>query len=910
MPTQPQTPTQNAKGLYVQEFTGAATILRDDGSTFRNRFHSNAEDDERKSNIYFPFKSRKEAELALLFDDLDISAGAIDRILKLEIIRELDLSFKTAKAMKQLFEQLPQGPSWKWETFVFPGYSTEEPIIVYYRDGLECLESLIADPRFVNELDLVPRKEYETMDPKTGKLSNRVFSEYTTADLAWECQKALPAGAAQAGVILSSDKTQLSRGTGNACAHPLTISTTAIKSSTRNALSAHAFMLAALIPIPKYLAKARKVCAVLEQRILHKTYDLVSVNLKKAARSGHLMSDAVGRVRNFYTPLASKVIDSGVDPDDIKGFAKACKKYHLSGVSEPFWRDWAHSDPFNFLTPDALHGLHKEFWDHEVKWAIAALGKEELNFRYGLLQPRIGIRHFNRGVAGLKQCTGREQRDIQKSLVAVIDGDVPEGFVSAVRALMDFRYRIQSEHISESDIVKIESALAEFHQHKDVISDSKYRTVEGWAIPKIERFHHFVRSVRLSGACHQWSTDRTESAHIELVKRPYERTPRGKNFSGFICRHMDRKERTRSFTTFVTLELVRRRKKHRHKLVSPSNRRRKLPKFGAIFRNTVSQSHESQDSEADLDDCTFTLSPTEIEDEDLNAPRRTITDYFADAQRATQLRVANLGTLTARDRSRVPYSFSTPSTAFHFNYEPDVRTLSIEEASARFRLPDLRAACLEFYGPQTEKTWLIGGARQPDLDAPLGFTHIHVWYTVKVQTYDVNGRVQDARSVQAAGRCDDLPKGRFDTCLIINSRKFQESWDGTLDVKKEHFVGQIRLLFMPIWENSSSLIQFHPHLAYVERFDIIPQVQADKRSRRAPNLLTGMFALRRALRTSGGRMGGIVDVRNIRMPAELIPRFGGIAEPTLTVHTAMERSAEFWLNKFSSKDLFFRLDKT
>jgi hypothetical protein len=74
------------------------------------------------------------------------------------------------------------------------------------------------------------------------------------------------------------------------------------------------------------------------------------------------------------------------DPwEEINIFIQLCSQVRLSGIHEPFYRDWAHTDPTWFLTPDRLHAVLKRFWDHDVKWCAAALGEAELSFRFSAI---------------------------------------------------------------------------------------------------------------------------------------------------------------------------------------------------------------------------------------------------------------------------------------------------------------------------------------------------------------------------------------------------------------------------------------------------------------------------------------------------------------------------------------------
>ena len=182
-----------------------------------------------------------------------------------------------------------------------------------------------------------------------------------------------------------------------------------------------------------------------------------------------------------------------VDPDeDINVYIKEAKKFCLSGVDKPFWRDWPLAEPWLFLTPEPLHHFNKEFYDHDLKWCIRMLGRAEIDFRFSILQPHIGFRHFKEGVSQLKQVTGREYRNIQRHIVAVIAGASPQNFVITIRSLMDFCYLSQAPEIDGIMCKKIDAVLFEFHNHKSAIMDAKVRVgkgnhpIENWYIPKLE----------------------------------------------------------------------------------------------------------------------------------------------------------------------------------------------------------------------------------------------------------------------------------------------------------------------------------------------------------------------------------------------------------------------------------------
>ena len=288
-------------------------------------------------------------------------------------------------------------------------------------------------------------------------------------------------GATLLGVILSSDKTNISAMTGGRTAHPLLISLANISMEFRNKASNRAFLLLALLPIPKYIHKRSKVRGMLEARLYHQCLDIVLAPLKAAAQFGVMLSDPLGNLHWCFTPLASFIVDtpeaqliscaggrsspvttanynqfgddfrhpartgsitietinkinsSQTALESLEKYEKTAKSYRLNGVQLPFWRDWPlSSDPSTFLTSEPLHHWHKQFWDHDVKWCIHMLGASEIDFRISVLHNRTGYQHFNEGISGLKQVTGREQRDLQRYILVVIADAVPPQFLIAV----------------------------------------------------------------------------------------------------------------------------------------------------------------------------------------------------------------------------------------------------------------------------------------------------------------------------------------------------------------------------------------------------------------------------------------------------------------------------------------------
>jgi hypothetical protein len=100
--------------------------------------------------------------------------------------------------------------------------------------------------------------------------------------------------------------------------------------------------------------------------------------------------------------------------------------------------------------------------------------------------------------------------------------------------------------------------------------------------------------------------------------------------------------------------------------------------------------------------------------------------------------------------------------------------------------------------------------------------------------------------------------------------------------------------------------------AYVERYDIVPQATSLVRnaSRGAvPDPVSGMYLLKPSHRANGSCFGDIVPVSQLRGPVKLTPFFGAEADHRLTRYNSFDYSSEFWLNKYSDKEVFWALSQ-
>jgi hypothetical protein len=117
---------------------------------------------------------------------------------------------------------------------------------------------------------------------------------------------------------------------------------------------------------------------------------------------------------------------------------------------------------------------------------------------------------------------------------------------------------------------------------------------------------------------------------------------------------------------------------------------------------------------------------------------------------------------------------------------------------------------------------------------------------------------------------------------------------------------QIKAIFRPYWIRGAEVTDDNfPYLVYGQRFDIVPQlVSATTPPAKIPDPITGMYVVKRALRTDGSRIGDIFPLSRLRVPVELSPQFGEIADTRLKSTNSFEYTSEFLLNKYSDKQIY------
>lgn len=443
------------------------------------------------------------------------------------------------------------------------------------------------------------------------------------------------------------------------------------------------------------------------------------------------------------------------NPLDLPTYLPAAKVIRLNRVHLPFWRDWYLKsstqkllfDPSQFLTPEPLHHWHKQFWDHDVKWAVRVVAADQFDFRFTTIQPITGFKNFKDGVSSLKQVTGRVHCEVERYFICVIAGKALPPFVIALRALMDFWYLAQSQQLDDHQLTQITSSLQLFHTHKQSILDARARVGKGnkpinhSQIPKLELMHGVVPSVAASGVTMQWTADTTEHAHITEIKVS-GRSGNNQSYSPQICRWLDRSEKHRNFTLALSI----------HELQLQAHNTTMPEQLHEDPNNSDSNSTDDQDQNA-----THWDSPQ--------------PDLFSRAAWLSS-NVTPLTPLPLR-------TLHTETTAFQLNFRPSLPFISIDDAATKFKLPDLCPALADYVLRSRDlrsSTAKIGQRRVSPPNAALPFTHVQMWYSVRMQMRlsDTTG-LTDPQRVSAMPATGDWLLGRYDTVLLLNGTA---TWPG------------------------------------------------------------------------------------------------------------------------------------
>ncbi|KAI6027998.1 hypothetical protein BKA83DRAFT_4462563 [Pisolithus microcarpus] len=545
-------PTHSSTGRFTKAFEGvAAKILGSWKTLFKSWEEAEALDDD---SMWAPFRDEEEWELAR-FLMKNIGQNKTDEFLKLGMVRNSGVTFNSMQSFLKKVDKLRTGPAWTCEMIDVvgdvvgeDGALKHEQLELWRQDPVECVEELIGNPAFRDQMAYEPKHAYAD-----EKGENRIYDEMWTADWWWEMQEMAP-------VILSLDKTSLSLFSGDKKAWPVYLTIGNISKDVRRQVSAHATVLIGYLPVSRLECFQKKTRSLAGYRLFHHAMSLVLQPLIDAGRHGKEMGCADGYLRQVHPILAAYIADFPEQclvacnkenrcphclvESDKRGDLEECmwhsttdtlktlqrkqrnkqsRKFDIQGlraVYKPFWKDLPFTDIFACITPDILHQLHKGvFHDHLVQWCTSLMGEKEIDVRFQAMTRFPALRHFKKGISTISQWTGSEHKEMQRVFVGLLSGIVSNDVLIVARALLDFIYYAQFQKHTDVTLGAMQDSLKMFHEYKHVLIELEVR--QDFNVPKLHSLQHYVASIRALGSADGYNTEYPERLHIDYAKEAY-----------------------------------------------------------------------------------------------------------------------------------------------------------------------------------------------------------------------------------------------------------------------------------------------------------------------------------------------------------------------------------------------------
>ncbi|KAF7341442.1 hypothetical protein MVEN_01881400 [Mycena venus] len=371
-----------------------------------------------------------------------------------------------------------------------------------------------------------------------------------TADWWWEIQVKIASSWLDtlAPIIISTDKTQLTRFSGDQQAWPVYLTVGNIEKETQRSLSLQVTILIGYIPVTKLEIFSKAKHSTVAHQLFHDCMRVILEPLRAAGVDGETMDSdyleqylvaccrenscprCLVKPKQKGEPINSTMRNPGetlqviiVDQSQNK-FPVKFVDQNLRPIN-PFWADFPHCDIFSSMTPDLLHELHNGvFGDHIVKWLTQAITSEdgEVDRRFRAMTPHPSLRHFAKGISLTSQWTGNERKHMEKVFLGILAQATDPAVQRAVAAILDFIYYAHFETHCDESLARLDASWAALHDNKSIFLELKI--CKNFNINKLHKLKHYVDLIRSRGTADGFNTENMERLHIDFAKAGYRAT--------------------------------------------------------------------------------------------------------------------------------------------------------------------------------------------------------------------------------------------------------------------------------------------------------------------------------------------------------------------------------------------------
>ncbi|KAG1775765.1 hypothetical protein EV702DRAFT_1180194 [Suillus placidus] len=387
---------------------------------------------------------------------------------------------------------------------------------VWFRDPRAMAQNILANPTYKDEIDY----DEISKDPDTH-------------------------GSAFVPIILGSDKTTVSVGTGNNEYYPLYASIGNVHNNVRRA-HRDALVIIGFLAIPKTDKKNAndEVFQTFRRQLYHSLLSTILQSLKPVMTKYEVVRCRDGHFRHIIYGIGPYIADyeeQVVLGCIVRNWCPKClairtnldggglyrcrehadlvvrelhwevlwDEFGMIGDLIPFTNDFPRADIYELLSPDILHQLIKgAFKDHLVDWVLKYLKlihgtrwaeeiMSDIDCRVAAVASFSGLQRFPQG-RDFKQWTGDDSKALMKVFISAIEGHV---------------------HQDIDTLNQIEDALTRFHHYRQIFLD--LGVISTVSLPCQHSMSHYADMIRLFGSPNGLCSSITESKHIKAVKEPW-----------------------------------------------------------------------------------------------------------------------------------------------------------------------------------------------------------------------------------------------------------------------------------------------------------------------------------------------------------------------------------------------------